>query len=298
MARTWVASIVAVFSVLLSFLSGPVLFARTMGIPSSQSRIKPAHSSSQTQKVVTSQPKKAPPLLMQGDKSRAVATLQSELITLGYIPRSIGSEKSGAAGAGQGTKASSAKGKTPAIYRQLSAMYHTGVYDTLTKGAVMTFEEANHLAVDGIAGPEVAHALRMDLKAHRKNPFGYTYVEVSQKSPETITIWHNGKVVLTSLCNTGVASAKTAIGTWPVYLRYLSQTMSGVTPWGTKYSDPGIPYVNYFNGGDAIHGFIRKSYGYPQSLGCVELPISEAKKAWQWLHYGTLVTVLSPSSSS
>ena len=52
--------------------------------------------------------------------------------------------------------------------------------------------------------------------------------------------------------------------------------MSGTNPDGSHYSDPGIPWVSYFNGGDALHGFIRASYGFPQSLGCVEMPYSEA----------------------
>ncbi len=51
-------------------------------------------------------------------------------------------------------------------------------------------------------------------------------------------------------------------------------------------------WVNYFDGGVAIHGFVRASYGFPQSLGCVELPLSEAAAAWTWIHYGTVVTVL------
>jgi len=41
----------------------------------------------------------------------------------------------------------------------------------------------------------------------------------------------------------------------------------------------------------AVHWYPRASYGFPQSLGCVELPSSAAKTAWQYLSYGTLVTV-------
>ena len=69
-----------------------------------------------------------------------------------------------------------------------------------------------------------------------------------------------------------MAAAPTASGTFPVYLRYKVTTMSGTNPDGSKYSDPGIPWVSYFNGGDALHGFVRGSYGTPQSVGCVELP--------------------------
>ena len=67
--------------------------------------------------------------------------------------------------------------------------------------------------------------------------------------------------------------------------------MSGVNPNGTKYSDPDIPWVSYFNGGDALHGFIRASYGFPQSLGCVEMPFTSAKTVFPYTPIGTLVTV-------
>jgi len=39
------------------------------------------------------------------------------------------------------------------------------------------------------------------------------------------------------------------------------------------------------------HYIARGSYGYPQSLGCVELPYSAAAAAYPYLPYGTLVTV-------
>jgi lipoprotein-anchoring transpeptidase ErfK/SrfK len=50
--------------------------------------------------------------------------------------------------------------------------------------------------------------------------------------------------------------------------------------------------VSYFNGGDAIHGFNRASYGSAQSLGCVELPFSEAERVFPYTPIGTLVTVM------
>ena len=68
-------------------------------------------------------------------------------------------------------------------------------------------------------------------------------------------------------------------------------TATGTNPDGSKYHDTGIPYVSYFNGGDALHGFIRYSYGYPQSLGCVEMMYTHAGLVWPHTPIGTLVTV-------
>jgi hypothetical protein len=98
-------------------------------------------------------------------------------------------------------------------------------------------------------------------------------------------------VIYTSPCNTGISEAPTAPGTYPVYVRYLSTTMSGYNPDGSYYDDPGVPDVAYFNGGDAVHGFPRYSYGFPQSLGCVELPFAAAATVFPYDLIGTLVTV-------
>jgi hypothetical protein len=51
------------------------------------------------------------------------------------------------------------------------------------------------------------------------NPHGYTYALASEKNPETLTVWHNGHVVMHTLANTGIPAAPTTIGTAPVYLR-------------------------------------------------------------------------------
>jgi hypothetical protein len=76
-----------------------------------------------------------------------------------------------------------------------------------------------------------------------------------------------------------------------VYARYITTTMSGTNPDGSHYSDPGIPWVSYFHGGDALHGFLRAQYGFPQSLGCVEMPYASAGTVFPFTPLGTLVTV-------
>jgi lipoprotein-anchoring transpeptidase ErfK/SrfK len=95
--------------------------------------------------------------------------------------------------------------------------------------------------------------------------------------------------------NTGIAFSPTADGTFPVYLRYQVTQMIGTNPDGSPYDDT-VYWVSYFNGGDAVHAFPRGSYGWYQSLGCVELPSygSTAQDVWNLITYGTLVTVTGP----
>jgi len=126
------------------------------------------------------------------------------------------------------------------------------------------------------------------------SPDGYTYSLVQEHSgtstPETLTVWHTGIVVQTTPANTGIPASPTSIGTYPVYIRYRNQVMTGTDPTGAYYADP-VQYVSYFNTGDAIHFMPRAEYGYPQSLGCVEIPLGPASVIWQYTYYGSLVTV-------
>jgi lipoprotein-anchoring transpeptidase ErfK/SrfK len=147
--------------------------------------------------------------------------------------------------------------------------------------------------MDGYAGGTVWSDLLRAVARGKDNPNGYTYALASQNSPETLTVWHNGHVVLKTPANTGIAASPTVDGTFPVYLKFYFSYMKGTNPDGSKYDDP-VYYANYFNGGDAVHQFARYSYGWYQSLGCVELPWDAAKTAYGYLSYGSLVTVTGP----
>jgi peptidoglycan hydrolase-like protein with peptidoglycan-binding domain len=175
--------------------------------------------------------------------------------------------------------------------QSLRALWATGEPNVILTGAVMAFESASGLATDGSAGPLVWQALLADVAARKFDAGPYNYLMVSETLPESLTVWQDGKTVLEYPANTGISAAPTATGTYPVYARYLTTTMSGTEPNGKKYKDPGIPWVSYFNGGDAVHGYIRPGYGYPQSLGCVELSYADAKVVFNYDPLGTLVTV-------
>lgn len=173
----------------------------------------------------------------------------------------------------------------------LQALWSPGTPNVIDQGAIMAFENANGMKMDGLAGPQVWAALVKAVAARAVTTRPYYYLVASKANPETLTVYENNQPVYSSLANTGVAGAPTPDGTWPVYDRYAVTTMSGNNPDGSHYSDPGIPYVAYFHGGDAVHGFTRGSYGVPQSVGCVELPEANAAIVYNDDPYGTLVTV-------
>ncbi len=174
---------------------------------------------------------------------------------------------------------------------ELQSIWKTGEWNEIVRGAVMTFEDEHHLDVDAFVGPKVWGALLADALAGRRKTDGYSYVYVHRAVPQSLTLWHNGRTILSSPGNTGVPAAPTQLGTFPVFEHIPIGTMSGTNPDGTHYNDPGIRWISYFNHGDAIHAFPRASFGTPQSLGCVELPLAAAAKVWPYTPIGTLVTV-------
>ena len=173
----------------------------------------------------------------------------------------------------------------------LHGLWREGHSNLVDQGAIRAFESVEGLTMDGVAGPRVWRDLLRAVARGQSNPNGYTYAYVSKASPETLTVWHDGHVVLHTLANTGIPAAPTADGTYPVYERLPFQIMKGTNPDGSHYADP-VRNVSYFNGGDAVHYFPRASFGWPQSLGCVELPLAQSAVAYRYLTYGSLVTVV------
>jgi peptidoglycan hydrolase-like protein with peptidoglycan-binding domain len=182
-------------------------------------------------------------------------------------------------------------GNTPAA---LKSQFQAGKYGEVTRGAIIAFQHQTGLGLDGALGPQTWKALEKADLAHKTDPQPYSYVYANLYLPQSLSVWVAGKTVLSSPVNGGVSSAPTPLGTFPVYERLTSTTMSGTNPDGSHYSDPGVPWVNYFSGGSAVHGFPRSSYGSPQSVGCLELPISTAERVFGMINYGTLVTVSGP----
>ena len=181
----------------------------------------------------------------------------------------------------------------------LTSLWIEGAENVITKGALMNFENQNGLTVDGLAGTQVWTALLSAVAANRVDAEPYTYVFVSKQLPVAMTVFENGTPVpaLTNVAvNTGVPGADTADGTYPVFEHVVSSRMQGTNPDGSTYDDPAVPWASFFNGGDALHGFVRANYGSYQSNGCVEMPIATAAQVWPLTPIGTLVTVVGPPS--
>jgi hypothetical protein len=223
--------------------------------------------------------------------------LQQALARLGYLPYVLHSRHWANAHARRESRAAGARyayhpvaGRLLAAIRQAPGLRY-GALDTTTRGALMVFQSAHGLAPTGAPDRPTWVSLLASESLGRRDPRPYTFVTVSERIPETLQVHQGSRVAISSPTNTGVSGAVTEQGAFPIYARFTSTTMTGTNPDGTHYSDPGVPWVNYFNGGDAVHGFPRPSYGTPQSNGCVELPIGTAARVYWMLSIGDLVIV-------
>jgi len=231
---------------------------------------------------------------------RSTLRMEQLLAQLGYLPMTWTPQDAGVADA---VADSYTKGRavhdTPAAGMltwqsgypaALTSQWQPGQPGVILSGALMAFQMNQGLPMTGTVYSGVWSHLLNAVAENEYNGNGYSFALVSKTLPQTITVWHNGRVVVHGLANTGAADTPTPDGTFPVYLRRPAQVMRGLMPNGTPYADP-VQFVSFFNGDYAVHSMNRPSYGSPQSLGCVELPLTEARQVWPYLTYGTLVTV-------
>jgi peptidoglycan hydrolase-like protein with peptidoglycan-binding domain len=223
--------------------------------------------------------------------------LQQLLAQLGYLPLSYVPPSSAPAPQDMAEPQPGPLSWRWSMPSSLTTQWVTGEPNVITKGAVMNFENQNGLTVDGIPGPKVWATLLSDVAAGKGDSAPYTYVLVTKTLPEHLTVYVNGAVQYSDIpVNTGAPGATTTDGTFEVFEHVVASDMKGTNVTGSTYNDPTVPWASYFNGGDALHGFVRAQYGFPQSNGCVEMPIADAGMVWPLTPIGTLVTVVGPPS--
>jgi lipoprotein-anchoring transpeptidase ErfK/SrfK len=155
----------------------------------------------------------------------------------------------------------------------------------------MSFQADHELTTNGAMGASLWTTLLAALASNTLNTGGYNYGLADKATPESLTVYHDGRIVVQTPANTGIGASPTPDGTFPVFERLRQQVMRGTNPDGQPYADL-VQYIAYFHGNDAVHYMDRADYGIPQSLGCIELPLADAARVWPYLAYGTLVTII------
>ena len=169
------------------------------------------------------------------------------------------------------------------LQAQLSAQHYvvgaTGVYDDRTQRAVLAFRKMVGLDRTSVADASVFAALAAGEGAFSvRFPSHGRHVEGDLTHQVLALIGANGSVEALYPMSSGKPSTPTALGSFRVY----SKTF-GV-------NNVGMVDSNYFNGGDAIHGYPEVPT-YAASHGCLRVPIPDALTIYDWVAIGTPVDV-------
>jgi hypothetical protein len=117
------------------------------------------------------------------------------------------------------------------------------------------------------------------------------WIEVNL-STQYLRAWEYDRLVYGTYVSTGTWRTPTPAGTFRVYSKILSHTMSGGTPGVDYYSLPNVPHSMYFYQAYAIHGaYWHNNFGTPMSHGCVNLPLGAAAWLYNWTPVGTVVWI-------
>lgn len=124
------------------------------------------------------------------------------------------------------------------------------------------------------------------VRVKRNNVGRGRWIEVNL-SRQRLTAWENGRRVYSTVISSGKRSTPTRRGVFAIQTKYRYKTMRG-----RGYVAPNVPYTMFYSGGYAIHGaYWHNRFGTPVSHGCVNLPVSQARRLYSWASVGTRVVV-------
>jgi len=112
-------------------------------------------------------------------------------------------------------------------------------------------------------------------------------------SDNTVTAYIGADPQATMLMVPGRPGMETVTGTFQVYLKYESQTMTGTNDDGTTWTAPNVQWVSYFYGSYALHAAPwQPSFGWSGpggSHGCVNMSTGDAQYVFDFAPVGTTV---------
>ena len=102
---------------------------------------------------------------------------------------------------------------------------------------------------------------------------------------QTLVAFVGEKPVFATVVSSGRKDHETPPGTFRIREKHISATMDGNadTAADGPYSIQDVPYIQYFNGGYALHGaFWHQEFGRVKSHGCVNLAPWDARDLFHW----------------
>ena len=118
---------------------------------------------------------------------------------------------------------------------------------------------------------------------------------------QTVSVYENRQLIFASIIASGLDPFWTQPGLFQIYEKLESTPMRGSfeADRSDAYYLEDVPWTMYFDQARALHGaYWRANLGFPQSHGCVNLSIGDARFLFDWAVLGDWVYVWDPSGET
>ena len=120
------------------------------------------------------------------------------------------------------------------------------------------------------------------------------WIEVNL-AEQTLAVYENGQLVFATMVASGMDPFWTKPGLFQIFKKNEAEDMRGSDPADFYYLQ-NVPWTMYYDQSRALHGaYWRTRFGYPQSHGCVNLSVGDARWLFDWAKEGDWVYVHDPS---
>ncbi|MFB6435795.1 L,D-transpeptidase family protein [Streptomyces sp. NPDC056411] len=201
-----------------------------------------------------------------------------------YLPR---------AEAAQGAAAVRCSRSTGPYQRQAERYLRRAVDGQQSAGdcrAIRRFQQAHRIApATGFAGPVTGAMVRLMRARKDPNHAGRCPVRPERTvcadlDRQVLWVQQGGRVIFDPVAiRSGRPSMETRTGTYRIYLRRRSHVSN-------LYHTP-MPYAQFFDRGEALHGVYDDLYEGPGSHGCINLTLPVARALWELLRKDDVVHV-------
>ncbi len=129
---------------------------------------------------------------------------------------------------------------------------------------------------------------------------GNRWIEVNLYE-QTLAVYDQGELIFATLIASGLEPFWTRPGLFQIYNKLDTTPMQGSfeADRSDAYYLEDVPWTMYFDEARALHGaYWRANLGFPQSHGCVNLSVGDARWIFDWAQVGDWVYVWDPSGKT
>ena len=150
--------------------------------------------------------------------------------------------------------------------------------------AFLIIGESWLLADQAVANPPPENSIAQRIDELKGSDQPWIEIDLSE---QLLSAWEGDNQIFTTIISSGKAKTPTYPGAYNIQRKYPQDRMRG-----EDYDIPDVPHVLYFDRGYAIHGaYWHNDFGTNVSHGCVNLPIDNAQRLFDWSRIGTAVVI-------